>query len=97
MTVTLTVGMSEAKTHFSRLTADANRTGRSVVVFRNNKPWVEIRPLAYKENGGASAMTDQTQQAADQGEQTDQTDTLEASSQDTTYKTAKSQFSALGL
>lgn len=35
---TLTVGMSDAKTHFSKLTAQANRSGHSVTVFKNNRP-----------------------------------------------------------
>lgn len=43
---TLTVGMADAKTNFSRITANVNATGIPVTVFRNNKPWVEIRPLA---------------------------------------------------
>ena len=41
-----TVGMAEAKTNFSKLTASVNATGVPVTVFKNNKPWVEIRPLA---------------------------------------------------
>lgn len=49
MPVTATVGMADAKTNFSRITADANRTGIPITVFKNNKPWVEIRPLATPE------------------------------------------------
>lgn len=47
---TLTVGMADAKTNFSRITANVNATGIPVTVFRNNKPWVEIRPLASAES-----------------------------------------------
>lgn len=87
MPVTPTVGISDAKTNFSRLTADANRTGRSVVVFKNNKPWVEIRPLAHEEN----RVPDETREAMEEA------DTLAADHDHTTYQTAESLFSALGL
>lgn len=87
MTATPTIGMSEAKTSFSRLTADANRTGRSVVVFKNNKPWVEIRPLAHETNG----TPDKTREAIEEA------DALAADPDHTTYLTAESLFSALGL
>lgn len=40
----LTMGLAEAKTNFSRLTAEVNRTGRPVTVLKNNKPWVVIQP-----------------------------------------------------
>lgn len=88
MAVTPTVGMSDAKTNFSRLTADANRTGQSVVVFKNNKPWVEIRPLAYKETAGVPADTREAMKEAD---------ALAADPGHTTYQTAESLFSALSL
>jgi antitoxin (DNA-binding transcriptional repressor) of toxin-antitoxin stability system len=88
MAATLTIGMSDAKTNFSRLTADANRTGRTVVVFKNNKPWVEIRPLAHGEEGGVPAETREAMGEAD---------SLAADPGHTTYKTAESLFSALGL
>lgn len=42
---TLTMGLAEAKTNFSRLTAEVNRTGRPVTVLKNNKPWVVIQPV----------------------------------------------------
>ncbi|MEE8703964.1 MAG: hypothetical protein SOH58_02990 [Olsenella sp.] len=87
MTATPTIGMSEAKTNFSRLTADDNRTGRSVVVFKNNKPWVEIRPLAHEENG----TPNETREAMEEA------DALAADPEHTTYQTAESLFSALGL
>ncbi len=87
MAITPTVGMSDAKTNFSRLTADVNRTGRSVVVFKNNKPWVEIRPLAHEEAG----IPAETRQAMDES------DVLTADSGHTTYQTAESLFAALDL
>lgn len=39
--------MAEAKTNLSRLAAQANETGASIIVFKNKKPWIEIYPLAY--------------------------------------------------
>ena len=35
---------AEAKNNFSRVTAEVNRTGRSVTILKNNKPWVVIQP-----------------------------------------------------
>lgn len=40
----LTMGLAEAKNNFSRVTAEVNRTGRSVTILKNNKPWVVIQP-----------------------------------------------------
>ncbi|WP_314946243.1 type II toxin-antitoxin system Phd/YefM family antitoxin [Olsenella uli] len=40
----LTIGLAEAKNNFSRVTAEVNRTGRSVTVLKNNRPWVVIQP-----------------------------------------------------
>lgn len=86
MPVTLTVGISDAKTNFSRLTADANRTGRSITVFKNNRPWVEIRPLAYEGD-----VPVETREAMDEA------DALMTDPNHVTYKSAESLFSALGL
>lgn len=38
------VGVREAKNRFSELAAEVNATGQSLVVLRNNKPWVTIVP-----------------------------------------------------
>ncbi len=40
----LTMGLAEAKNNFSRVTAEVNRTGKSVTILKNNKPWVVIQP-----------------------------------------------------
>jgi antitoxin Phd len=40
----LTMGLAEAKNNLSRVTAEVNRTGRSVTILKNNKPWVVIQP-----------------------------------------------------
>ena len=86
MKTTLTVGMSDAKTNFSRLTADANRTGQSITVFKNNRPWVEIRPLATE-----NALPEETLEAMEQA------DELAADPDHVVYRTAESLFSALDL
>ena len=38
------VGVREAKNRFSALAAQVNATGRSVMVYKNNRPWVVIGP-----------------------------------------------------
>lgn len=40
------VSFAEAKNHFSALTTQANATGVPFIITKNNKPWVEVRPLA---------------------------------------------------
>jgi prevent-host-death family protein len=40
-----TVGLSEAKANLGKITAEVNRTGNPVTVFKNNKPWVVIYPI----------------------------------------------------
>ena len=49
----LTMGLAEAKNNFSRVTVEVNRTGRSVTILKNNKPWVVIQP-----NQGSSSVAD---------------------------------------
>ena len=44
----ITATMAEAKTHLSKLAKAANATGEPITVFRNSKPWIEIRPLAHQ-------------------------------------------------
>lgn len=46
----LTMGLAEAKNNFSRVTAEVNRTGRSVTILKNNKPWVVIQPVQNSTN-----------------------------------------------
>lgn len=46
----LTIGLAEAKNNFSRVTAEVNRTGRSVTVLKNNRPWVVIQPAQRTAN-----------------------------------------------
>lgn len=85
---TLTIGMADAKTNFSRITANVNATGIPVTVFKNNKPWVEIRPLAAEPN---PLIPKETREAMAE------MDTILASPGHTTYKTAEELFEALGI
>lgn len=41
----ITIGLAEAKTNFSKVTAEVNATRRPVTVLKNNKPWVVIAPV----------------------------------------------------
>ncbi|MDR3314897.1 MAG: type II toxin-antitoxin system Phd/YefM family antitoxin [Coriobacteriales bacterium] len=41
-----TIGFSEAKARLSEITEEVNRTGRSVLVYKRNKPWVNITPAS---------------------------------------------------
>lgn len=86
---TLTVGMAEAKTNFSRITANVNATGIPVTVFRNNKPWVEIRPLAS--DVGAS-LPKETLEALDEAN-----DMLANPGKYERYESAEALFKALNI
>lgn len=44
------IGFAEAKDRLSALTTDANETGEPFLITKNNKPWVEVRPLASRSN-----------------------------------------------
>lgn len=50
----LTMGLAEAKNNFSRVTAEVNRTGRSVTILKNNKPWVVIQPARSSSSAAAT-------------------------------------------
>ncbi|GHT80024.1 hypothetical protein FACS1894104_5410 [Actinomycetota bacterium] len=41
-----TMGFSEVKARLSEITEEVNRTGRSVLVYKHNRPWVNITPAA---------------------------------------------------
>ena len=47
---TLTIGLGDAKNNFSRVTAEANRTGKPVTILKNNRPWVVIQPAQQAES-----------------------------------------------
>lgn len=84
-----TIGMADAKTNFSRITANINKTGIPVTVFKNNKPWVEIRPLADRDD--FSALPRETKAAIKE------TEAMLSDPGHTTYKTAESLFASLGI
>lgn len=86
MDATLTVGMSEAKANFSRLTAAVNQTGEPITVFKNNRPWVEIRPLASD-----------LDVPAETAEAMEQIEAMGKQPNHKKYRTAESLFSALGI
>ena len=46
----LTMGLAEVKNNFSKVTAEVNKSGRSVTVLKNNRPWVVIRPASAARN-----------------------------------------------
>ena len=83
-----TIGMADAKTNFSRITAEANRTGIPITVFKNNKPWVEIRPLSTQHNEITSQETTQAFKEADQ---------ILSDPNHQYFATAEELFSSLGI
>lgn len=89
-TTIATIGMAEAKTNFSKLTANANATGIPITVFKNNKPWVEIRPLASQKDDFVN-IPKETLEAIQE------TENLIADPNRITYKTAEELFKALGI
>lgn len=88
--VVATVGMAEAKTNFSKLTANVNATGVPITVFKNNKPWVEIRPLAMPRDD-FKGMPEETITAIRE------TESMLNDPNHVTYKSAEDVFAALGL
>ncbi|MBF4807772.1 MAG: type II toxin-antitoxin system Phd/YefM family antitoxin [Lancefieldella rimae] len=46
----LTMGLAEVKNNFSKVTAEVNKSGRSVTVLKNNRPWVVIQPASAARN-----------------------------------------------
>lgn len=60
----LTMGLAEAKNNFSRVTAEVHRTGRSVTILKNNKPWVVIQP-ARSSSSAADVAVDFMDEYAD--------------------------------
>jgi prevent-host-death family protein len=43
-----TIGFSEVKARLSEITEEVNRTGRPVLVYKHNRPWVNITPAAQE-------------------------------------------------
>jgi antitoxin Phd len=54
----LTIGFTEARKRLSEVTDEVNRTGRTVIVLKNNRPWVSISPVGPAAQAEASAVQD---------------------------------------
>ena len=51
----LTMGLADAKSNFSRVTVEVNRTSRPVTILKNNnKPWVVIQPVKSADSSWTS-------------------------------------------
>lgn len=46
----LTMDLAEVENNFSEVAAEVNKSGRSVTVLRNNRPWVVIQPASAARN-----------------------------------------------
>ena len=55
---TYTVGISDAKNNFSKITAEINRLGKPVTVLKNNKPWVIIMPANAAQESSKDVAVD---------------------------------------
>ena len=42
----LTMELAEVENNFSKVTTEVNKSGRSVTVLKNNRPWVVIQPAS---------------------------------------------------
>ena len=42
----LTMDLAEGENNFSKVTTEVNKSGRSVTVLKNNRPWVVIQPAS---------------------------------------------------
>ena len=42
----LTMALAEVENNFSKVTTEVNKSGRSVTVLKNNRPWVVIQPAS---------------------------------------------------
>ena len=49
--MSMTVTAADARAQFSRIAEEVARTGSVVTVFKNSRPWVEIRPVGSSEPG----------------------------------------------
>jgi antitoxin Phd len=58
----LTVSASEARANFSKLGDEIARTGRSVTVFKNSKPWLVMMPAGVTEREEIAVDLDGTRE-----------------------------------
>jgi antitoxin Phd len=54
----LTIGFTEARKRLSEVTEEVNRTGHTVVVLKNNRPWVAISPVPDALDDGSAVLRD---------------------------------------
>ena len=52
----LTMDLAEVENNFSKVTAEVNKSGRSVIVLKNNRPWVVIQPASAARNAVDAAV-----------------------------------------
>ena len=45
-----TMDLAEVENNFSKVTTEVNKSGRSVTVLKNNRPWVVIQPASAARN-----------------------------------------------
>jgi len=62
--MSMTVTAADARAKFSRIADEVARTGSPVTVFKNSRPWVEIRPIKLA-GDVPSASTQQAMREAD--------------------------------
>ncbi|MCL2788439.1 MAG: type II toxin-antitoxin system Phd/YefM family antitoxin [Micrococcales bacterium] len=57
--MSMTVTAADARAQFSRIADQVARTGSTVTVFKNSRPWVEIHPVGSSKD----VLSDSTRQA----------------------------------
>lgn len=43
----LTIGVTDARANFNKLTNEVAKTGQPVTIYKNNKPFVVVSPASY--------------------------------------------------
>lgn len=54
----LTIGLTEARQRLSEVADEVNRTKRTVIVLKNNRPWVSISPVSQEASDTTPAIQD---------------------------------------
>jgi antitoxin Phd len=55
----LVIGFTEVRKRLSEVTDEVNRTGRSVIVLKNNRPWVSIAPVSSDASSAGSPVVEE--------------------------------------
>jgi len=61
----MTVTAADARAQFSRIAEEVSRTGSVVTVFKNSRPWVEIRPVGLSEDTASNSTRQALREVAD--------------------------------